>query len=345
MGIDCQVDGVVMKYYQKRLSLILAAPLMLCAGGAFAQATPGVGACGQSAMLNGQPITLNAKPTEVTGGLVELRRNEPRYVEMTIGAQMPITLATLTSDRDMTLILFDTKGEVVGADDDSGVDSNAQLIAMLEPGVYCAQIASYGGTDASPLIVPFSVSAAPPADACIMNAAAPVEMRQDSDEIITTGVLGEPVNLAFRLAAGTNLSIAARSPMFDTILTVQDEWGREVATDDDGGDDTNSLLEMSASDTAKDYCVTLTSLDDDRGIYSLALTPATAGPAMPDQQQGLQEMEDTAATAAEAAMQAAVEAGQEAARAAEDAAAEAAAAAAAAAQEAADAATDAAPAQ
>ncbi len=332
-----------MKYFQKQLSMALAAPLMLCAGGAFAQdAAPGVGACGQPALLNSQPMVLNAKPTELSGGLVELRRNEPRYVEMTIGAEMPLALATLTTERDMTLILFDSKGEVVGSDDDSGADSNAQLIAMLEPGVYCAQIAAYGGTDASPLVVPFSVSAAPPADACIKNAAPPVELRNDSDEIISTGVLGEPVNVAFRLAEGTGLSIAARSPMFDTILTLQDEWGREVATDDDGGGDTNSLLELSASDTAKDYCVTLTSLDDERGIYSLALTPAMAGAAMPDQPGAMEEADDAAATAGDAAMDAALDAVDEAARAAEQAAADAAAAAAAAAQEAADAAAGAA---
>lgn len=320
-----------MKYFQKQLSMALAAPLMLCAGGALAQdAAPGVGACGQPAALNSQPMVLNAKPTELSGGLVELRRNEPRYVELTIGAEMPLAIATMTSERDMTLILFDSKGEVVGSDDDSGADSNAQLIAMLAPGVYCAQIAAYGGIDALTLVVPFSISAAPPADACIRNAAAPVELRNDSDEIISTGVLGDPVNFAFRLAEGTGLSIAARSPMFDTILTLQDEYGREVATDDDGGGDTNSLLELSPGSAAKDYCVTLSSLDDDRGIYSLALTPAASGAAMHAPPQTVED----AVSAADAAV-AAVE---EAAREAEQAAADAASAAAAAAQEAADAA-------
>lgn len=326
-----------MKKIRKISLLALTAPLMVCAGAAFAQdGAPAVGACGQPAALNSQPVVLNAVPTEVTGGLVELRRNEPRYVELTIGSQMPITLATLTAERDMTLILFNDKGEVVGSDDDSGSDSNAQLIALLEPGVYCAQIAAYGGLDASAVVVPFSISGAPPASACIRNAAAPVEIGPDSDEIITTGMLNGPVNLAFRLAPGTDLNIAARSPMFDTILTLEDGLGRQVATDDDGGDGTNSLLELTASDAAMDYCVTVSSLDDDRGIYSLALSPVQAGAAMPEQQD-MNEVDDAASAAMEA--MAAVEAAT---RAAEQAAADAAAAAAGAVQDAADAAEDAA---
>lgn len=291
-----------MEFFRNVYATGIAVPLMLCANTVFAQdAAHGVGACGQPIALNSQPVTLNAKPTEISGGLVELRRNEPRYVELTIAEQMPITLATMTSERDMTLILFDAKGEVVGADDDSGADSNAQLIAMLEPGVYCAQIAAYGSLDASSLVVPFSVSAAPPAAACIVNATETLDLTHDSDEIITTGVLAGPVNFGLRLAAGARVSIAARSPMFDTVLTLQDQYGREVASDDDGGGDTNSLLEVGGSNQQSDYCVTLSSLDDERGVYSLSFSPEVARPMTPENQQQFEAEQDAAANAAAAA--------------------------------------------
>lgn len=311
-----------MKNFHKSIPLVLAAPFMLLGGGAMAQdAAPGVGACGQPAALNGQAMNLAVAPTDVTGGLVELRRNEPRYVELTIGTQMPLALATMAADRDMTMILFDSNGALVGSDDDSGVDENAQLIAVLEPGVYCAQIASYGGTDPSSLIVPFSISAAPPPDACIKTSAPAVELSNGSDEIITTGVLSGDVNVAFRLAAGTSVSIAARSPMFDTLLTLEDSFGREIATDDDGGGDTNSLLQVDSGAEAMDYCVTLSALDDESGIYSMSISPTlaageTAQPGMPDQQQfeAGEAAQDAAAAAAEAA--AAVDAAESAAEAA-----------------------------
>ena len=310
-----------MKYFQKSLSLGLAAPLILCAGAAVAQdgaAAAPVGACGQPIALNSQPMTLQAVPTEMSGGLVEIRRNEPRYVEMTIGAPMAIAVTTLATDRDMTLILFNEKGEVVESDDDSGENGNAQMIAKLEPGVYCAQIAVYGGMDAATFVSPFAVSAAPPADACIKNAAPAVDLRQGSDEIISTGVLSGKANVAFNLAAGTSLSIAARSPMFDTFLTLQDEFGREILTDDDSGGDTNSLIQLDAGESDAQYCVSLTSLTEESGIYSLAISPATDGAAAQDQgaledaaeavdeaEAAAQEAVDTATAAAEAAAAAA----------------------------------------
>lgn len=328
-----------MKITQQIRPLALAAPLTLFAGAAAAQDT---GACGQPLALNSPPMVLEATPTETTGGLVELRRNEPRYTELTVKSQMAITLTTLTSERDTTLILFDTDGNVVESDDDSGADSNARLIAMLDPGTYCAQVGVYGGLDASSLVVPFSISAAPPPDACILNAADPVELGPDSEEIITTGVFDENVNLAFRLAAGTVVTIAARSPMFDTFLKVEDKYGREIASDDDGGGDTNSLLDLTSEDGA-DYCVTLSSLDEDRGIYSMSLSPTSISPQIPgnDQFNSASKAEE-AVDAAESAAEAAAEAADAAASAVEDAVQQAAEAAAEAASEAAEAASDAA---
>lgn len=326
-----------MKNFQKVLPLALAAPLTVLAGAAAAQET---GACGQPLALNSQPMVLETTPTELTGGLVELRRNEPRYTELTVNSQMAITLTTLSPDRDMTLILFDTDGNVVESDDDSGADSNARLIAMLDPGTYCAQIGIYGGLDASSVVVPFSISAAPPPDACILNAAAPVELGPGSEEIITTGVLDQGVNLAFRMAPGTNVTIAARSPMFDTFLKVEDQYGREIVTDDDSGGDTNSLLELASAEEA-DYCVTLSSLDDDRGIYSMSLSPASLSPQMQeDAQFDTAQEAGEAVDAAESAAEAAAEAADAAAAAVEEAMQEAAEAAAEAASEAAEAVTD-----
>lgn len=259
-----------MRHLWRFLSVGLVPVLVLVASGASAQEG---GACGQPPALNAQGLMFETEPAEVAGAFVQIRRNEPRYVEMDVKAPMALTISTIAPDTDTTLMLFDTGGATVATDDDSGDGSNARIIALLEPGVYCAQVGTFGGLEEPDRLIPLTVTTAPPPDACIVNAGDPVALGPGGEEIISTGRLEGEVRQALRLGPGTGLKIAARSPVFDTFLTVQDGYGRVIGTDDDGGDDTNSLLELPPVIEETTYCVSLTALNDENGIYALSISP------------------------------------------------------------------------
>lgn len=247
---------------------------------AFAQqALPGVGACGQPAALNGGSLVLDRQPAEVVGAFTQITRNEPRYVELTVNAPMALTITTVAQGEDTTLILFDATGGVVAANDDQRDSNEARLIARVAPGNYCVQVDILGGLDAAPTVVPISVEGAPPADACIRNAAPPVALGPGSQEIIASGTLAYSVDHAFTLAAGTGAKIMARSPIFDTYLSLEDESGIVLATDDDSGDDTNSLLEIAPEAEERLYCIRLTGLTEEGGVYALSIEPQADGAA------------------------------------------------------------------
>ena len=276
------------------------------ASGAFAQAA--VGACGQPAALNGGALVLDQQPAEVVGAFTQITRNEPRYVELTVNAPMALTISTVAEGVDTTLILFDQRGGVVASTDDPPGSNEARIITKLEPGTYCAQVDILGTLDGTPTVVPISVEGAPPAGACIRNAGPAVALGPGSQEIITTGTLSGSVNHAFTLAAGTGAKIMARSPIFDTYLTLEDENGITLATDDDSGGDTNSLLEVTPEAEERLYCIRLTGLNEEGGVYALSIEP---------QAEGVAPMEDAAAPAPEAAPRAATRAARRAVQAAE----------------------------
>lgn len=242
---------------------------------ALAQATPEAGICGQPPALTAAALTIDAQPAGVTGEFVELARNEPRYIELTIGAAVDLTMATDTSKADTTLVLFNAQGQVVASDDDGGGDTNSRIVAALQPGAYCLQVDQIGALDAPGAIVPVSISGAPGPDACVKQAEAPVEIGPDSDEIITSDTLQGSAHLAMNIKAGTGVTIQAQSPIFDTYLKLEDRVGQIVAEDDDGGGDTNSKLELAPVAEDGLYCVTLTGLSDEGGLYALSVIPNT----------------------------------------------------------------------
>lgn len=285
-----------MRFMQRQILVGLTSGLVLCAGAAAAQddvQDGATGACGQPSALISQRLVLDTQPTEVVGAFVDIQRREPRYIEIEVKERMALTLATLASI-DTTLILFDANGQILASDDDSGDNSNARIVTLLEPGSYCAQAGIYGGLNEPAGIVPVAISKAPSGDACILQADAPHAMKPEDEEVTRAGVLDVAVRQAVTLAPGTGLTIAARSPMFDTYLTLQDELGREVMTDDDGGDGTNSRMDINPVQEETTYCVALTALDDERGVYSLLLSPFGVGATMPAQDAAVDAVEDAA---------------------------------------------------
>lgn len=254
-----------------------ATAVSLSFGAAAAQdAAAATGACGQPAVLNAQSLSFDKQPEDVTGAFVQLRRNEPRYIELSVTQPVALTMAAESGSVDTTLILFGTNGQIVASDDDGGGDVNARIVSRLTPGTYCLQVDTVVDFDQTDAVVPVSITPAPPPDACIRTAGDPVEITPDSDEIITSDQLASKASFALNLSAGTGVRIEARSPIFDTYLTLEDGIGQMIAEDDDGGGDTNSKLELAPVAEAGTYCVDLTSLDDEGGLYALSIIPITS---------------------------------------------------------------------
>ena len=258
--------------------LLLAAVAVTCSfGSAQAQdsAAPATGACGQAAVLNAQTLSFDKQPEDVTGAFVQLRRNEPRYIELGITAPVALTMLADSGSVDSTLILFGENGQIVASDDDGGGDTNARIVSRLEPGTYCLQVDTVTDFSQTDAVVPVSITPAPPPDACIRTAGDPVEIKPDSDEVITSDQLNTKASFALNVAAGTGVRIEARSPIFDTYLTLEDGIGQVISEDDDGGGDTNSKLELAPVSEDGSYCVSLTSLDEKGGLYALSIIPIT----------------------------------------------------------------------
>ncbi|TRW94820.1 hypothetical protein FNJ84_18330 [Paracoccus sp. M683] len=232
------------------------------------------GACGQPVALNAGTLSFDQQPTGVTGEFVQLTRNEPQYVEITTTAPIALTMATDTSQSDPTLALFDQQGKVVTSDDDGADESNARIVAAMQPGTYCLQVDQFFDPETAGAIVPVTVAPAPGPDACITRSDAPVEIGTGSDEIITSGRLSGAVTMAVTVKAGTGVQIMASSPVFDTFLRLEDQIGQLVSEDDDGGGDTNSKLDLVAENEDRTLCISLTALgDDEGGLYALSIAP------------------------------------------------------------------------
>lgn len=82
-------------------------------------------------MLNGGQLVLDQAPPEVGGAFTQITRNEPRYVELVVNAPMALTLSTVAEGVDTTLILFDSNGAVVAANDDQRNSNEARIITRL----------------------------------------------------------------------------------------------------------------------------------------------------------------------------------------------------------------------
>jgi hypothetical protein len=102
-------------------------------------------------------------------------------------------------------------------------------------------------------------------------------LQQDESPVLTygdtvTAVLGDFVDQPYRFtgAAGDIVDIALSSDVFDTYLRLQLD-GEDIAIDDDGGGELNSLIGGFALPAAGEYTVVATSFDGSGGDYLLSL--------------------------------------------------------------------------
>ncbi|MFV2051806.1 DVUA0089 family protein [Aliiroseovarius sp. YM-037] len=249
-----------------------------------AAAAQEVGFCGQPEVMTQGTFSIadeNATPIDAT---INVARGEPVYLEFNVGAATGVTIETFSNDFDPLVILFDSNGQMVRSDDDGSGTLNARLGAQLEPGDYCAQIRTLTDVPPATGILPpgyegaipvrLSTGIAPGAGGCRTQ---PGLVAIDTP--LTPG--GEPQSLSgqspsssafsFTLAEPMAISVGARSAAFDTILTLEDSFGAQLGSDDDGGGGTNSYLGMDSPLPAGEYCVSVASYDAAGGDFTLTL--------------------------------------------------------------------------
>ena len=133
---------------------------------------------------------------------------------------------------DAALQLFNVRGELVSSDDDGGGQGrNSSLTAMLvEPGRYLLRVYAFGngGSGAYKL-------------SKVANPVRPLGMGVRADGTVGRG--GSEI-WSFKGQAGQTLIISARSADFDIKTALYSPDAAELASDDNGGEGTDSLLSV-----------------------------------------------------------------------------------------------------
>ncbi|XOV86948.1 MAG: C13 family peptidase [Pseudomonadota bacterium] len=148
-----------------------------------------------------------------------------------------LTLAS-SGERDTLAGLFDENGQQIASDDDTGTDRNFFIQEQLDAGVYFLQVTEFNGaTGAYSLNVQYS-----PDDSCGADF--------ESGVLLTPGVtascaieFNDPGDyFAIVLTESGNLILESEGTT-DTVANLFDEAGEPVATDDDGGLNSNFYIE------------------------------------------------------------------------------------------------------
>lgn len=188
----------------------------------------------------------------------------------------------MTSDSvDSFLRLLGPDGQVVTTNDDAMGQDAAITFRAAAQGRYTAVATSYGREKAAG---PYRVSLADvPGTFADPGATATIAVGETKDGVLEMGDAtreGAFVDqFDFRPAAAGSVVIDLTSPQFDSYLVLRDSTGADVATDDDGGDDTNARLTQTV-EAGKLYRIMATTFGSaaKSGAYRLAVATAPATP-------------------------------------------------------------------
>lgn len=201
----------------------------------------------------------------------------------------------LEGGTDTVLALVDANGRDIAEDDDGG--SHEPLASQIEvpagqrrPAFVRAR--SIAGSGRFELVVTPDTTPPGPAFPASLRAAADAPALEVGRAVPL--VLRRGQTAYFRLPDG-NISVLTRNlgSGTDTVLTLLDANGEEMAEDDDGGGGLASRLDVSASD-ARPLFVRASLLGDRSGSFEIAVEADAAGPVFPlslDQARGAPALE------------------------------------------------------
>lgn len=224
--------------------LVLSA-LLLAAVPAFAQETLTVGASVEGMLTASQPFI--------------------EYTFESTGDQR-VVITLLSDDFDCYLVLYDADGIEIAADDDSAGNLDSRIGPVtLDAGTYTIRATSYAyrNSSTSTSTGAFTLSVAEFETNLI-------EYTQRVEGELTDTLL--TANYSFRGEAGDAVVIRMESSDFDSYLTLRDTAGNEIAYNDDGAGNLNSLIGPFTLPETGDYLIEARSLrGSSTGRYTLSL--------------------------------------------------------------------------
>jgi len=157
------------------------------------------------------------------------------------------------SDFDTILALYDPAGEEVARDDDGGGGTSSLVRHNLTPGLWRLQLTGFGQSSGSYLLAGEAFSS--------LGIEALTLGQPHTSELSA----GQELEFELNLTREAEYSISTEGSGFDTVLSLHNVLGEQIASDDDGGTGTTSLITLQLE--AGNYLVRV------RGFSSTASGP------------------------------------------------------------------------
>jgi hypothetical protein len=251
----------------------LALPLL-----ASAQSTPtpsGSGMQSDSMMGNASAVIGEVTPIEIGQSVSgELTDAAPAaFFSFTGTAGQSVSIIHVSEDFDSYLVLLDSEENVLAANDDGAGDLDSLITFTLpSDGTYIIRADSYGNYN--------GVMVSTGAFTLTLNAVERdvIEYGQVIDGELTASM--PAATFVFTGSAGDSITIRQESNAFDSYLTLNDPDGFELAYNDDGAGNLNSLIGPLTLPVTGEYTITATSLSrSDVGAFTLTLSRVQIQPA------------------------------------------------------------------
>ncbi|MFI5279264.1 MAG: PPC domain-containing protein [Gemmatimonadales bacterium] len=188
-------------------------------------------------------------------------------------ANQDVMIEMHSSDFDAYLELRDPSGNLVQQNDDGGTGTDALIMAHLEhAGRYRIVARSYGDRTATGVydlsLSSVGESARPGRVVELREGQLAVGRLEPGDSLVGDSTYADI--FLFRAPRDGDITIDLASGDFDAFLIVRDAEGATLATDDDGGDGTNSRLTLHVQ-SGQTYRIIANSYGEDRatGLYRL----------------------------------------------------------------------------
>ena len=195
--------------------------------------------------------------------------------QFTLSSPQTLEVAMSSTAVDTYVRVLDSNLETVLSDDDSGGDTNSRIASSFAAGTYFLEASTFdGGESGAYTLSLLAIVAPPPLVPIDVGAAASGDLTSLSGR--STGCAQCFANVhEFTVSTPQTLVISLNSTAVDAFLRVLDSNGTVVASDDDGGGDTNALILQSFAPGT--YRIEVTSFSgEESGPYNLSIGPATA---------------------------------------------------------------------
>ena len=211
-----------------------------------------------------------------------------RYYSFTLGTAASVEIDLVSSEFDAWLTLregADVTGRSLIHDDDGGQGSNARIDTALSAGTYTIEATSYAPGETGAFTLTVTAAGGGGGGGCALD-----DLGALSGTVTRVGNLGNDCEspsysgrlaryYSFTLGQAGSVEIDLFSTAFDAFLTLRegtDIEGRLVATDDDGGQGTNSRIATELS--AGTYTIEATSYATGvTGAFTLRVTGSGGG--------------------------------------------------------------------